>query len=873
MRKIIKLLNIIPVILCILIGSMLATVPVSADEQVPKEGDTFYFAGKNWFIIHIDSGEYFLYAKDWAVGYNGFSHSTSSYTGAQGFGTSSPWSYIGPSDGSGIQDVTMNNWYRDNVSAADKKYVKPQTIYAEYYDLSGRSKNSEYAYTTSMYHRENNNAYTRYMYAISAEEYATYCQGLSWINSTIGNFRTGNGDILIWTRTGRKVDRSTPNRPVYISDSGDLNNINVVRPTDTTTYALISQKNHATNANTNYFSLTSTSGDNLNREFNIAGGTPAGVYDLIIQVTRNYNVGHISTMIDNGGCFDRVGTYRAALRLDRSKVDAAGIYYSGGAWRIGGGVTPSNPNVDSYQSGSKTYSTAAQKQAYTGANRTTKIYYTLTINKATNPMTINSTGSGTRVFSETAGTQTFNANPQSNKGAVTYAIKSQKTGSTTVSYFSIDNPSSPIFTVGAGTPVGTYTIEVNVTAAGDANYNPITKVFTYTLTVTKAPNTVKFDNQSGEVYFRMNPQSSPDVEPAYNNQGAITYSITAQKDSSNATVSYFSIPDTSSPNFNIAGGTPVGDYVLTMRATAAGNSNYNSGYAEMTYLLKVKQSSIPEITVNYYRANPNQASTTEGVYIETNRANAKLVDEPFLIDIHAQDKPFEVGSPVFGITKLYYQISTDGGVNYGPSKTLYDGPATLDLLKYDDIKISETPGIYYIKVTGINDVNNTGVLQDIYRIGTVPALFVQNQTYFVDEEVDIERIKEYASAYDSVDGDITSSIVVDYIMKEDGTKQDNFGPDWRLDTQEPTSYVISYSVTNSDGRTAMKTATADVILTLPSDGQKNAFGIYDRFIDQKYIDSLEKNSIWKSYDEYKDALAKAIAQSETPINGEPIKID
>ena len=110
---------------------------------------------------------------------------------------------------------------------------------------------------------------------------------------------------------------------------------------------------------------------------------------------------------------------------------------------------------------------------------------TWTINKASNPLSYTTTQSASKTFSTSAQTATLTA-ASNGQGTVSYAINSQKNGSTNVSYFSL---SGTTLTIAANTPVGTYTVVVSATAAGNNNYNSGTKESTVTVTIGNAAMT------------------------------------------------------------------------------------------------------------------------------------------------------------------------------------------------------------------------------------------------------------------------------------------------------------------------------------------------------------------------------------------------
>ena len=90
---------------------------------------------------------------------------------------------------------------------------------------------------------------------------------------------------------------------------------------------------------------------------------------------------------------------------------------------------------------------------------------------------------------------TFSANSQDKSftgvthaiGNVGYWISSQKNSSgVDVDYFSIPTNTNTSITIAAGTPVGTYTLDIGINVSGNADYNAVTGYVPYTLTVNKA---------------------------------------------------------------------------------------------------------------------------------------------------------------------------------------------------------------------------------------------------------------------------------------------------------------------------------------------------------------------------------------------------
>ena len=100
-------------------------------------------------------------------------------------------------------------------------------------------------------------------------------------------------------------------------------------------------------------------------------------------------------------------------------------------------------------------------------------------------------------------------------------------------------------------------------------------------------------------------------------QGSVTYSIQSQKKGSTA-VSSFSIPTSSTATLRMAASTGAGTYTVVIRATAAGNNNYISGYKDITMTVTVGRVNIsfPSCSSVYYNGSSQTlfAAHTSGTY-------------------------------------------------------------------------------------------------------------------------------------------------------------------------------------------------------------------------------------------------------------------
>lgn len=146
-----------------------------------------------------------------------------------------------------------------------------------------------------------------------------------------------------------------------------------------------------------------------------------------------------------------------------------------------------------------------------------------------------------------------------------------------------------------GTNVGTYT----VTASSAVNS------ISTTWTITKASNTLTYTSaQSVTKTFSTDKQTAT-LSAATKAQGALSYTISSQKTSSGAAVSYFTLSGTT---LTISAGTPAGTYKVAVKAAAAGNSNYYSANKTSTVTVIVNKANItPSVTMDgwTYGDTPN----------------------------------------------------------------------------------------------------------------------------------------------------------------------------------------------------------------------------------------------------------------------------
>ena len=485
--------------------------------------------------------------------------------------------------------------------------------------------------------------------------------------------------------------------------------------------------------------------------------------------------------------------------------------------------------------------------------------WSITVEKAANPIVFNNQTKNMD-YSPNATNVALTA-ATGTQGDVTYTIDSQKQGATAVSYFTM-NGSNVV--VAAGTPVGTYTIDITVTASGNSNYSPGSKSATLTLVINKAENPMSVVTPQNKTMDYSVDDNTLAFTPVANAQGTVTYSLISAKTTSGTDISNVSIPDGNISELLVKKDLPVGTYVIKVKAHVAGNFNYKEKDLEITINLTVVHASIPSIDVTYYAMENNKRSTSiSGSYNMDNRNNAQNLEMPYEIDVDVRDLPLASGKANCGITKVFYQLSTNNGKTFSDKIYLYNDAATTSDLHYE-ITSPKISGTYYIKIGAENKSGNVANLADIYRVVDGPSLLIKSKVYYLNSTVTLADLLSVASARDDIDGDISSQIIVEKIEYEDGTVVNS--PD-SLDTTKVQQASITYSITNSQGKYVSKVSNVQIVAQR-SASEEGDLQIYDRYIDEDYLDSLRDDSIWNTDEGYKNALEDAVKQEGTPINAD-----
>ena len=233
-------------------------------------------------------------------------------------------------------------------------------------------------------------------------------------------------------------------------------------------------------------------------------------------------------------------------------------------------------------------------------------------------------------------------------------------------------------TVPTATSVGTYTVYYKAAGGtyGGTTYSDSSEG-SVEVTISKASNPLTFSNQNVSKSFSTSAQTAT-LTGASNVQGAVTYSITSGNSSN-----YFSLNGT---QLTIAANTPVGTYTLGIRATAAGNSNYNSGTKDSTVTVTIGRASFtPTVTMNGWTYG-NTASTPS---VSQNPGNGTVT----YYYSTAEDGTYNTNKPTNAGTYWIYATIAQAG-NYN-SATTAKKSFTISKANLSDVTITGASGLTF----------------------------------------------------------------------------------------------------------------------------------------------------------------------------------
>ena len=212
------------------------------------------------------------------------------------------------------------------------------------------------------------------------------------------------------------------------------------------------------------------------------------------------------------------------------------------------------------------YTVTVKAAANSNCTGTADLKPKFTIDKAPQVLTVASSS-----YSKTYGNSSFKVSVTHTEGDGKLTYKSSATSVASVS------------TTGQVTIKGAGTAIITVTAAATKNYEATS--VTTTVTVAKAKNTITASAKKSSISVAYNAKkdvsTSANVSKS-NAKGSVTY----RNVSTNATAKKFTVKS-STGAVTVPMGTNAGTYSVIVRATAAGDKNYKSGYKNVTYKIVI----------------------------------------------------------------------------------------------------------------------------------------------------------------------------------------------------------------------------------------------------------------------------------------------
>lgn len=356
----------------------------------------------------------------------------------------------------------------------------------------------------------------------------------------------------------------------------------------------------------------------------IAASAPVGTYKLVIQATANgdddyaydakdFNYTLTITKADNPITWPETQTVETVFSEEAKPVSFVAPTLAEGdvTYRIVSQKNSSNATINKFSLESPSVaklvaaantapgsykvvveSTAAGNRDYNPGSKQQEI--TVIISKGENNMSFDQIQNLTTSYS--AQPVILDANEATGVGTITYTIISaQDDVGEDVNYFTLNSNSAADIKVAGATPAGLFTILVQADSTGDANYDAGQAISRILLSITKAENPVT-PPQGGEqdpIKYSDEEQEFPIPEPELPEDytGTPRYQIVKQvRVPGNAPVEYFSIEDPVSPNLTVSGGTPAGDYVVTIGVNLPATAEYEAKYLEYDVEIHIDKS-------------------------------------------------------------------------------------------------------------------------------------------------------------------------------------------------------------------------------------------------------------------------------------------
>lgn len=149
----------------------------------------------------------------------------------------------------------------------------------------------------------------------------------------------------------------------------------------------------------------------------------------------------------------------------------------------------------------------------------------------------------------------------------------------------------------------------------------------------------------------------------------------------------------------------------------------------------------------------------------------------------------------------------------------------------DNVNVNK-PGVYNVtyKVTDKFGKSATKTVKVTVKYNNPPTIKAEDRWFYVSEDVNETRLKEYVKAQDIEDGVYTDKARIKIISNN--VRNHVIG-----------DYKVTYKITDNYGKSAQTTANIHIVKDIPTGDE---ISTYLRFIDKKYLNTLKSNSLWRT---------------------------
>lgn len=149
----------------------------------------------------------------------------------------------------------------------------------------------------------------------------------------------------------------------------------------------------------------------------------------------------------------------------------------------------------------------------------------------------------------------------------------------------------------------------------------------------------------------------------------------------------------------------------------------------------------------------------------------------------------------------------------------------------DNVNVN-IPGVYNVtyKVTDKFGKSAAKTVKVTVKYNNPPTIKAEDRWFYVSEDVNDTRLKEYVIAQDIEDGVYTDKARIKIIANN-------------VQNHVIGDYKVTYKITDNFGKSAQTTANIHIVKDIPTGDE---YAAHLRFISKKHINTLKSNSIWRN---------------------------